>query len=165
MFVNSHVHYFCPYRLYNASGVGFCDISWAAVHPTGTAQQININWYIIHRDTTQILKFQFVMLTIHQHFSYQLTLIGLILQIFHLVNSFTNYYNRHTDYSPTKSLVPPARFQNPHPNPDPWTLTLHLTLTQYSGRFKRFSRRIRFPNHNNPQFSWKIFVSRHFNLL
>ena len=46
----------------------------------------------------------------------------------------------------TKSLVPPARFQNPNPNPDPWTLTLHLTLTQYSGRYKRFSRRIKFPD-------------------
>ena len=33
------------------------------------------------------------------------------------------------NYSPTKSLIPPARFQNPNPNPDPRTLTLHLTLT------------------------------------
>ena len=49
------------------------------------------------------------------------------------------------NYSPTKSLVPPARLQNPHTNPDLWILTLHLTLTQCSGRYKTFSRRIRFP--------------------
>ena len=32
---------------------------------------------------------------------------------------------------PTKSLVPPTRFQNP--NPDPRTITLHLTLTNIVG--------------------------------
>ena len=37
------------------------------------------------------------------------------------------------NYSPTKSLVPPTRFQNLNPNPDPWTLTLHLTLTNIVG--------------------------------
>ena len=31
------------------------------------------------------------------------------------------------NYSPTKSLVPPTRFQNPDPNPDSRTLTPYLT--------------------------------------
>ena len=41
------------------------------------------------------------------------------------------------NYSPTKSLIPPTRFQNPHPtrNPNP-----------YSGRNMRFSGRIKFPD-------------------
>ena len=37
------------------------------------------------------------------------------------------------NYPPTKSLIPPTRFQNLDPNPDPRTLTLHLTLTNIVG--------------------------------
>ena len=37
--------------------------------------------------------------------------------------------DNYTPSPPTKSLVPPTRFQDPNPNPDRRTLTLHLTLT------------------------------------
>ena len=39
------------------------------------------------------------------------------------------------NYSPTKSLVPPTRFQNLNPDPTP-------NPNQYSGRYKRFSGKI-----------------------
>ena len=41
------------------------------------------------------------------------------------------------NYSPTKSLIPPARFQNPNLNPN-----------RYNGRYKKFSGRIRFPDYS-----------------
>ena len=41
------------------------------------------------------------------------------------VVSVEDYFLMRANYSPIKSLVPPTRFQNP----DPRTLTLHLTLT------------------------------------
>ena len=74
-----------------------------------------------------------------------------------------NHYVLRANYSPTKSLVPPTRFQNPNPNlnpnPESWTLTLPNpnTLTQHSGRYKRFSGRIRSPDYvlrYQPYFDW-----------
>ena len=38
-------------------------------------------------------------------------------------------YSTRANYSLTKSLVSPTRFQNPNPNSDPRTLTLHRILT------------------------------------
>ena len=50
---------------------------------------------------------------------------------------FQQYFIPHlvmrANYFVTKSLVPPTRFQNPIRNPDPRTLTLHLTLTNIVG--------------------------------